>query len=72
MTNIGTYKHVVFTDHENISDIKHITGTMLISQVSGTQSLDTPSLVSTRLPYLCPPCCKNVNEMMEKCEYKNK
>ena len=44
---------------------------MLISQVSGNQSLDTPTLVSNRLPCLCPPCCKNVNEMMEKCEYKN-
>ena len=72
MTNTGIYKYVVFTDRENIPNIKPITSTMLISQVSGTQSLDTPSLVSARLPYLCPPCRKNINEMMEKCEYKNK
>ena len=71
MINTGQYKHVIFTDRQDVPDIKPIQGTMLISQVNGTKNIDIPSLTSARLPCSCPPCRLNVNEMIEKCEYKS-
>ena len=71
MIDTGQYKHVVFTDRQDVPDMKPIQGTMLISQVNGTKNTDKESLVSARLPCSCPPCRLNVNEMIQKCEYKS-
>ena len=71
MINTGQYKHVIFTDRQDVPDIKPIQGTMLISQVNGTKNTDISSLTSARLLCVCPPCRLNVNEMIEKCEYKS-
>ena len=70
MIETGRYKHVVFTDRQDVPGIKVIQGTMLISQVNGTKNTNEQSLISARLPCSCPPCRLNVNEMVEKCEYK--
>ena len=44
---------------------------MLTFQVSGTKNIDTPTLMSARLPCSCPMYRQNVNEMIEQCEYKS-
>ena len=71
MTESEQCKHVVFTNREDVPDIKMIQGTMLISQVNSTKNTNIQSLISARLPCSCPPCRLNVNEMVEKCEYKS-
>ena len=71
MTESEQCKHVVFTNREDVPDIKMIQGTMLISQVNGTKNTNGKSLMSARIPCSCPPCRLNVNEMAEKCEYKS-
>ena len=71
MINLVHYKHVVFTDRENVPYINPITGTLLIFQVSVTQYIYTPTLISARLPCSCPACRQNVKEMIETCEYKS-
>ena len=71
MTNNNEYKHVVFTDRENIPDMKAVTGTMLISEIHGNRDVAQPKIISARLPCACPPCRNNVMDAQVKCEYKN-
>ena len=70
MTNKNEYKHVVFTDRENIPDMKAVTGTMLISEIHGNRDVSQSKIISARLPYVCPPCRNNVMDAQVKCEYK--
>ena len=71
MTNNNEYNHIVFTDRENIPDMKAIPGTMLISEIHGNSDISKPKIISARLPCACPPCRNNVMDAQAKCEYKN-
>ena len=71
MTIDNEYNHIVFTDRENIPDMKAVTGTMLISEVHGNRDTSNPKIISARLPCACPPCRNNIMDAQEKCEYRN-
>lgn len=71
MSNEGKYNHIVFTDRENVPDMKAVPGTMLISEIHGNRDSSEPKILLARMPYACPPCRKNIMDAPHKCEYKN-
>ena len=71
MTIDNKYNHIVFTDCENIPDMKAVTGTMLISEVHGNRDTSNPKIISARLPCACPPCRNNIMDAQETCKYRN-
>ena len=53
------YKHIVFTNHKNISGIKQVKDTLKLSQVHGSNSIvETGNLplITAFLPCICKPC----------------
>ena len=71
MSNGGKYNHIVFTDRDNVPDMKTVPGTMLISEIHGNRDTSEPKILSARLPCACQPCRKNVMNAPQKCEYKS-
>ena len=71
ISNGGKYNHIVFTDRENVPDMKAVPGTMLISEIHGNRDTAEPKILSARLPCACPPCHKNVMDAPHKYEYKH-
>ena len=66
-------KHIIFTDRENIPDMKPIKDTLNTSQVQGQLAGNNPeesrSFHTLLLPCSCPQCCEDPSKV-ELCLFK--
>ena len=74
MHNDARYKHIIFTDRQNIPDMKPVPETMKIAQISGLKERNAQGqwVISTSfLPCSCPPCRDDITSAPDNCLYKN-
>ena len=68
------YKHVVFTDRNNVPDIKPLTGTMKFAQIHGLKEINIEGwwvVSASILPYSCLPCRNDSTSAGNICLYKS-
>ena len=67
------HKHVVFTDRENIPDMKMIKGSQKIYHIQGssTNTGKEMKLISSLLPCSCDHCLSANHENTDACVYKH-
>ena len=74
MKEDSQYKYVVFTDRNNVPDVKPLTGTMKFAQIHGMKerNLEGQWAVSASiLPCSCPPCRNDITSAGNMCVYKS-
>lgn len=66
----GQYKHVIFTNEDNVPDMKPLTRTMNFAQINGqtdTIIQGTFTVTSSNLPCGCSPYFQDINSVANLC-----